>query len=120
MTHQSPAQQMPLPIDAGQQVARLRSVLLLVEQMAERSAPVVSADAVLDQSARFSSAYGHALPVVQRRFEMLAAETAAWAAAGVEALLAHQNASETPRAAADALALELDRALTAMGRVLRV
>ena len=44
-----------------------------------------------------------ALPIVQRRFEALAAETALWAAAGVEALLAAGDAAP-PRAAAARLA----------------
>jgi hypothetical protein len=118
MTHQSPAQQKPLPVEAGRQVAQLRSVLMLVEQMAGRT-PGTGEDAVLDESARFTSAYGHARPVVQRRFEALAAETAAWAASGVEALLAHEDGPEPPRTAAAALAAELDRALHDLGRLLR-
>jgi hypothetical protein len=118
MTHHSPAQQTPLPVEAGQQVARLRSVLLLVEQMAGRALPSWP-DAILDESARLSSAYGDALPVVRRRFEALANETAAWAAAGVEALLSHHDAPEPPRAAAAMLAAELDGALFDLGRILR-
>jgi hypothetical protein len=119
MTHQSPAQQKPLPVEAGRQVAQLRSVLMLVEQMAGRAARTPGEDALLDESARLSSAFDHALPVVQRRFEALAAETAAWAASGVEALLAHQDAAAPPRTAAAALAVELDGALLDLSRLLR-
>jgi hypothetical protein len=118
MTHQSPAQQMKLPVEAGRQVAQLRSVLLLVEQMAGRPVSTGS-DEVLDESARLSSAFDHARPVVQRRFEALVTETAAWAAAGVEALLAHEDSPEPPRAAAAALAVELDRTLADLSRLLR-
>ena len=118
MTHQSPAQQMPLPVEAGRQMAQLRSVLLLVEQMAGRM-PSGGEDALLEEGARLSSAFDDARPVVQRRFEALVTETAAWAAAGVEALLAHQDSPEPPRAAAAALAVELDRTLDDLSRLLR-
>ena len=53
----------------------------------------------------------------QRRFDILASETAAWAATGVEALLTLGDAA--PKAAAAALADELDRAQAALARVLR-
>jgi hypothetical protein len=119
MTHQAPAQPMPLPVEAGQQIAKLRSVLLLVEEMAGASAGSASRDSILDESARLSSAFGLALPIQQRRFEALANETAAWAAAGVEALLACQDAPEPPRVAAAAFAAELDRALAELNRLLR-
>jgi hypothetical protein len=118
MTHQSPAQQKALPVEAGRQVAQLRSVLMLVEQMAGRTGGIGDEDVLLEEGARLSSAFDHALPVVQRRFEALAAETAAWAASGVEALLAHQEAAEPPRTAAAALAAELDKALLDLSRLL--
>lgn len=101
--------------DAGRRIAQLRHVLELVRQLAQGSAPAAIADAALDESARFASAYANALPVVQRRFDALAAETATWAAAGVEALLA---AGDAPAAAAQ-LATEIDRALRELRAVLR-
>jgi hypothetical protein len=88
MTHQSPTHYSRIPIDAGRQVAQLRHLLRLVEELAGRRAATGADDAALDESARFSSAYDGALPIVQRRFDALAGETATWSAAAVEALLA--------------------------------
>ena len=119
MTHQSPAQQKPLQVEAGRQVAQLRGVLLLVQQMAGRKSNADGEDAMLDEGARLSSAYGHAFPIERRRFEALANQTAAWAAAGVEALLAYQDAPEPPRVAAAALAHELERAIGDLRKILR-
>lgn len=112
MTHQS-ARYLPSGADAGTRVAQLRHVLALVDQIAGRRR---GGDAGLDEGARLSGAYDGALPIVQRRFDILAAETATWAAAGVEALLA---AGANARAAAAALGEELERALDALARVLR-
>ncbi|MNC94056.1 hypothetical protein D3C83_108210 [compost metagenome] len=55
---------------------------------------------------------------MQRRFEALANETALWAAAGVEALLASGDGAPS-RAAAARLARQLDNALAALGALLR-
>ena len=118
MSHQSPLQQLSVPVEAGHQVARLREVLLLVEELAGRERDE-DGGAALDESARFSSAYANALPIAQRRFDALADETAAWAATAVEALLARQDAPEPPRAAATVLARELDLALTDLARIVR-
>jgi hypothetical protein len=116
MTHQSASRYLPYGTDAGRQLAQLRHVLALVEQLAGRTAFHSGRDDALDQGARLSGAYDHALPVVQRRFDILASETAAWAATGVEALLSFGD--DAPKAAAAALADELDRALGALGRTL--
>lgn len=118
MSHQAPAQPLPQPIEAGRQVARLRSVLLLVEELAG-GAGGDDSDAALDESACFSSAYAHAQPIAQRRFDALADETACWAATAVEALLAHQDAARAPRAAAAHLAAELGRSLGDLARIVR-
>ena len=45
-----------MPVEAGHQVARLREVLLLVEELAGRERDE-DGGAALDESARFSSAY---------------------------------------------------------------
>ena len=125
MTHQSASFHPSTGADAGRQLAQLRHVQALVEQIAGRSAPRSRAEVELDEGARLSDAYDRALPVVQRRFDILATETACWAAAGVEALLASGGAPRAaavqrpPRAAAAALADELDRAQAALGEVLR-
>lgn len=110
MTHHAPPSPIPSGEDAGRQVARLRQVLLLVRRIAGATDEVEASESMLDQAARISGHYGDALPVVQRRFDVLAAETAAWAAAGVEALAARSGASPCS-AAAGRLAEELDVAL---------
>jgi hypothetical protein len=116
MTHQAPPSPASAGPDPGRQVAQLREALRLVERIAgEGRAPT---DHGLDEAARISSAYDVALPVVQRRFEALAQETALWAAAGVEALLAAGEA-DPPRAAAARLAQRLDWALSEMAALLR-
>jgi hypothetical protein len=118
MTHQSPGYDAAGPADAGQQVAQLRHVLGLVGQIAGRGAPLLATDALLDENARIISAYSNASSLVQRRFDALAGETAAWATSGIEALLAVDDGDEPPRAAASRLALELETALQRMARLL--
>ena len=115
MTHQAPPSAPPLGADPGRQVAQLREALRLVERIAGRT-DAGSDEGRLDEAARISESYARALPIAQRRFETLAAETAVWAAAGVEALLAGDAPS---RAAADRLAASLERALTALAESLR-
>ena len=102
--------------DAGAQLARLSEVLALVEELAGRSASP-RADAALDVAARVSAAYEAAFPVVQRRFDMMAAETSAWAAAGVEALLLLRERDRPTEAAAGRLADELRKALTRLQEI---
>lgn len=113
MTHQSPLRFERTPIDAGRQIAQLRHVLELVEQMAGGSGSPYGAENALDEIARIGAAYDEASPIVRRRFDALAEETAAWSAAGVEALLA-ASGERRPRAAARRLAEELTRALREM------
>ena len=117
MTHQAPPSSTPAGADPGRQVAQLREALHLVERIAGRP-DSGSDDGRLDEAARISAAYARALPVAQRRFEARVAETALWAAAGVEALLAAGDAAP-PRAAAARLAASLDHALSEMAGLLR-
>jgi len=117
MTHQAPPSSTPSGADPGRQVAQLREALHLVERIAGQSVSP-SHDGQLDEAARISAAYARALPVAQRRFEARVAETALWAAAGVEALLAAGEAAP-PRAAAARLAASLDHALSEMAAILR-
>ena len=117
MTHQPPSVEAASGVDAGRQVVQLRQVLLLVEQLAGRGDPAGAAEQALDEAARIGTAYGDALPVVQRRFDALVAETVAWAAAGVEALTRAHGGS---RAAAARLADELALALEDLSRLLRL
>lgn len=118
MTHQSPPPLRQPGADPGRQLAQLREALRLVDRIAGRE-PECDADALLDEAALVSAAYDRALPIVQRRFDALAGETAGWAATGVEALLAVAGRSAPPRAAADRLAERLDLALSEMTALLR-
>lgn len=117
MRHQSHSYGTNMPIDAGPQVAQLRHVLRLVEELGGRQTAPAIADAALDEGARITSAYLEAEPIVRRRFGILAAEIAAWSAAGVEALLA-AGESRSP-AAARALADELERGLGRLSLLLQ-
>lgn len=113
MTRHAAPDPQPGRNDAGQQVAQLRHLLGLVEEVAGRTPPQ-DGDAALDEAARISGAYEAAVPLARRRFDALAAETAGWAAEAVEALLAGEGA---PSAAAARLADELGAALDGMGRL---
>ena len=116
MRHQSHSHGTRMPIDAGRQVAQLRHLLQLVEELAERTSDGGLGDALLDEGARISSGYGSGEPIVRKRFDALAAETATWSAIAVEALLEAGDA-RSPAAAAR-LADELKSALNALGRIL--
>lgn len=115
MTHQAPPSPAPSGADPGRQIAQLREVLRLVERIAGR--PSAGSDATLDEAARLSIAYDRAAPIARRRFDARAAEAAAWAAAGVEALLAAGEASP-PRAAAGRLAESIEAALSELSELL--
>ena len=107
MTHQAPPAPAHPAADPGRQVASLREALLLVRGICgEHESP--APEALLDEAAWFSSAYHRASPVVQRRFDALSGEAAAWAAAGVEALL---SAGPAPAAPAHRLAGALENSL---------
>jgi hypothetical protein len=115
MTQQEPPLYAPGLADAGAQLAQLRQVLALVEELAGRVSTSPQDDA-LDSAARVSAAYARALPIDQKRFDALAAEIARWAGAGVEALLKLDEAGLPVRAAAERLAEELEKGLAALGR----
>lgn len=115
MTHQAPPVSPQGGADPGRQLAQLREALRLIERIAGRDS---AAETGLDEAATVSAAYGRALPVAQRRFDALAAETAIWAAAGVEALLIAGTAAP-PRAAAARLADSLKAALAELETALR-
>jgi hypothetical protein len=118
MTHQPKLAYVPATADAGREVAHLRHVLGLVDQIAGRGRGAADADQALNEGADITVAYDNAMPILQRRFDALAGETAAWAAAGIEALLGSED-TEPSRAAAEQLALELDRSLRELTRMLR-
>jgi len=117
MTHQSAASHAPAVADPGEQVAELRHVLELVERIAglkERG----SNDQALDEAARISAAYAEALPIAQRRFDLLAGEVTTWATSGIEALLVLQHRGQDPEAAAARLAEALAKALKRLAAIL--
>ena len=116
MTRHAPLPDAAPASDAPRQLGQLRQVLLLVEQIAGRCDGALSPDAALDEAARIGDAYGEALPIVQRRFDALTAETSAWAAAGVEALTRTGGAP----AAAARLADELGQALDDLLKLLKL
>jgi hypothetical protein len=115
VTQQEPPFYAPGLADAGAQLAQLRQVLALIGELAGRSA-VPPPDDALDEAARISAAYARALPIDQKRFDGLAAETARWAQAGVEALLKLDEAGMPVRAAAERLAEELEKGLAALAQ----
>lgn len=102
------------PAQAAQQLAQLGEILTLVETIAGRAGQKGDA---LDRAARVAAAYDAARPVTRRRFDALAAETAGWAASGVEALLASEARHRT---AADRLADALARAERDLLRLLGI
>lgn len=119
MTHQRKVLHVPATANAGREVAQLRHVLGLVEQIAGRERSGPDASAALDEGAHITAAYEQAMPILQRRFDTLAAETSAWAAVAVEALLAAENPRQPPKAPAGRLALELEEALREMTGMFR-
>ena len=101
--------------DPGRRVASLREALMLVRGIAGAPA-FADSDALFDEAAAVSVAYDQATPVVRRQFDAMVGETSAWAAAGVEALLAAGDVP--PRHPAERLAEELDGALKGLIRLL--
>ena len=102
--------------EPGARYARLRHVLALVDQIAGRDRDALPD--LADESGRVGGAYADASPFARRRFETLAAEVSAWAAAGVDALAL--DPARRPRAAAARMADELEDALADLARLLRV
>ena len=113
MTYQAARHSVPTSADPGREAAQLRRILALVDEIA--GAPTsVPEDEALDDAARIGAAYADALPIAKRRFDTIAAETAAWAATSVEVLIALEERGLPSRAAAAELAEALARALGAL------
>lgn len=101
----------------GQQLARLRAVLALVESMAG----IESAGAVdLGDGAALEDRYASAPGAARRRYDALAGETAAFAAAGIEALIRArvEPVADVSRPAAR-LAQEMRGSIRTMERLIR-
>jgi hypothetical protein len=120
MSKQSHSYSFAPPIEAGQQVARLRHLLGQIEAAAGTVRRASAGIDALDESARFSASYERSLPVAQRRFDILADETATWTASVLETLSKDRNIADLPRAAVEQLAREIQTALRDMARTLRV
>jgi hypothetical protein len=116
MKHQPGTFHAPGLTDAAAEIARLRQVLALARDIAGETGD--GADDRLEAAARISSLYAAALPIVQRRFDDEAATVARWSAAGLEALLLLDETGRPVQAPASRLALELDRALARLARIL--
>lgn len=96
---------------------QLRAVLALVDRISGRQAQPADREALLHDDARLATAYHDAADVTRRRFDALAADAAAYAAAGIQALIGRPSTPAT-RAAAERLATELRRSLAAMAGLL--
>ena len=118
MTHQAPTDSAQRTADPGGQIARLRHVLALVEEIGGGPRQKPRPESALEENATISSAYADAPAIVQRRFDAMATETALWAAAGVKALLAVRAPAPPPRAAAAVLAAELARSMRQLHRMI--
>jgi hypothetical protein len=99
---------------AARQIAQLRHVLALIEEIAGQSS---SHEDAFQDMARISAGYAMAPAIVQRRFDAVAQEVGEWAEAGVKALVAAPDPARPSRAAARRLADELARALRKLGRM---
>lgn len=111
MTHLPPPSPPPSAADAGRQVAHLRHVLRLVRELAGLDRTAEDGGMALADEARLSAAYAAAPPLIQRRFDAMVAETAAWAARGIEALITADQNGMAPSSAAEPLATALADAI---------
>ena len=115
--HQSRTAEREQPVDAGERIARLRGILALVERMGAGEAETAPSDQALDEAARLTLAYADAPAVARRRFDALAEDTTAYAAAGIAALM-RARGSEGARSAARLLAREMRRSIAALAAIL--
>lgn len=116
MVDQAPDTWIAAENHASRRLAQLAHVRSLVGEIAGK--PAVSEEQTIDRSARIGAAYDAALPIAQKRFDTLAAETAAWAAAAAQALLDTRGNPEACPAPAACLATELEKAERRMEHIL--
>lgn len=102
----------PRPAPA-EQIAQLRAIRALVDELAGNAPPG-------QQTARgdLDLRYDRAPSIAQRRFDALAGETAAYAAAGLSALIAGRGAGGLVNGAAAHLAREMERSIRRMEMLL--
>ena len=115
--HQSPFHQRPFAPPSVQvsEHTRLHAALTLIESFAgEESLPPPSAEEERTAYARYCAAPS----LVRRRYDALAGETAAFAAAGIAALLRGKDVDGAdPVSAATRLAAEMRRAIAELNRL---
>ena len=95
--------------EAGRRIAQLHELRQLVGRIAGESGP--TDEDRLGAAAAIAAAQDKASGIARRHFEAQASETAAWATAGVEALVAIEP---NAKAAAARLAQRIDAALREM------
>lgn len=101
----------------GRQLLQLRAVLALVEGIAGESGAGAAEDDPSDR--QLMHAYARASGVAQRRYDVLAGETATFAATGIDALIRHKAVTGAEAAAgAVQLAAELRRAIMRMRAII--
>ena len=116
MTQPWTAADQPGLADAGAQVAQLRRILALVEEIAGRAAG--DGDGALDEGARIAAAYEAALPIDRRRFDRAAWAAVAGASAGASALVTLEERGGPVGPAAGRLAEELRTRLRELADIL--
>lgn len=101
----------PLP---AQQLTELRAIQTLVNELAG----IATLSENNDPNPELDTRYDSAPPLAQRRFDAVAGETAAFAAAGLTALIAGRRQGAGANAAAAHLAREMERSIRAMEKIL--
>lgn len=96
----------------AEQIAQLRAIHALVDELAGNAPERVGAVADIDRL------YDRASSIAQRRFDALAGETAAYAAAGLSALIAGRSAGGMVAGAAAHLARAMARSIRRMEALL--
>lgn len=101
------------PASPGQQLADLRAIHALVSELAglDRVPEPVRNDIELR--------YDRATPIARQSFDAVASETAAFAAAGLSAIIAGRAINDRPTGGAEHLAHEMERAIKRLDALLR-
>lgn len=112
MNQQTAASISSAPLSPGTQIGELRAILGLVHALAGNEAGIERPE-LTDADARYAAA----APLVRRRFDALASETAAFSATGLSALIGGRERGNS-QAAAAFLARAMDRAIVRMEKML--
>lgn len=101
------------PASPGQQLADLRAIHALVSELA--GVPRAAESPRNDIELR----YDRATPIARQSFDAVASETAAFAAAGLSAIIAGRTINDRPTGGAEHLAREMERAIKRLESLLR-